>query len=269
MGFHNYMHSFYHECIFTIDELEEHLGDIKIAENIEKELSKHNSNIDIIRELILRSFKFRKDLSFADRYNYVKGMIYSRQFLNEDDIDAMEKSFENDQDDKIIAKSVFGIRNYTDNFDYEFYYNYLDNIRFENSEDLKKKAKRIDNLIKKSKERYEKDLRDELKFEEAEKEKVEEEDAVVVEVEETVEEELFDISDLSFVDRIIFAKKYYPIYKKGIFKSKKIKKRGPEYKMISAGMDDQFNMMIHLYENTYRIFVNDFVRKNKNLTLGL
>lgn len=32
MKFYNYMHSFYHECIFTIDELGEHLGDIKIAE---------------------------------------------------------------------------------------------------------------------------------------------------------------------------------------------------------------------------------------------
>ena len=269
MKFFNYMHSFYHECVYSIEEMAEHLDQIQIAENVEKRLSKYNDNLDIIREMIIRSFKFRKDLSEDDRYNYVKGMIYSRQFLNENDIDTMEKSFEDDQDDKILAKSVFGIRNYTNDFDYEYYYNYMDNVRFENSEDLKKKVKKIDDLIKKSKEKFEQDIREEQAYEEAAKEMEEDEDAVAVDVEETVEEEFFDVSDLSFLDRIIFAKKYYPVYKEGLLKYKKIKKRGPDYKMVSAGMDDQFNMMIHLYENTYRIFVNNFVKKSKNLTLGL
>lgn len=270
MKFYNYLHSFYRECVFTLDEMFEDDTCIKDAEAIEKKLMKNNSNRDIISSVIIRSFKFRKDLSREDRYNYVKGMIYSRQFINEGDIDNLEKTFDLCNSDKILGKSVFGIRNFTDDYDYEYYYNYLDNIRFDTSEDLIKKSKKIEELILKSKERYEADLLAEKEYQETISEESEEDDEEEEEIEEeTFKDEFFNVDDLSITDRILFSKKYYPIYKEGLLIHKGIKEDSKEYSMVSQGMDDQFYFMMNLYENTYNLLVKDFIKRSKNLSLGI
>ena len=261
----SYMYAFYKEFVYSVEEMGQNLDQIEIANEVEKRLGKNNYNLDIIRDMIVRSFKYKKGLSLEDRYNYVRGMIYSSQYLNEKDIDDLEDSFRKAHDDKILAQSLFAIRPFTDEFDYDYFLNYLDNIRFESNEDVLKNNGDLKDLVKKAKEKYEQEQFSPMEEPEA-KEYLDEEDE---ENEEEEEVENFKMRDLSIRERIAFFFDYFPVYVQGITKHKNIKKRSNEYKLVVEGMKDYFNYIIHVYENTYEILVKDFIKSSKNLTLNI
>jgi hypothetical protein len=83
----------------------------------------------------LQSYKFNKELDYEKRLHYVRGILYSRQFINEEDI----YKYVNDLeiiDKRIIEKSLFDIRRFSDTYDKEFFENYMDNINIIDEEDI-------------------------------------------------------------------------------------------------------------------------------------
>ena len=264
---------FYHKEIFDLDETEKFKREVEIAEKTEEYFMRLTNQEEVIRTNILLSYRFKKDLSLEDRINYVRGITYSRQFMNEEDVFELFKEFDK-KDKKAYEKSLFSIRDFSDEFDYAFYFDYLDNyLKDDNKKEIEQSAK-IHELVKQAKARYEEIMSapsedlvkdDSVKLEDREKdiyddypeEDFEDDDKPINKV---------SMDNLSLMERLVLSKEYYPVYQKGLFKGKDISEDKPCYKLIKEGMDDYNRYRTNLYQDTYNFLKQEFFRTMKNLT---
>lgn len=264
----SYSLELYKRNIFSLKELKKYQDSIKLADEVENYFINYNSNIDLIRNNIITSYVFKPVMNLDDRINYVKGIIYSKQFMNEEDLYKLEETFNNLMPgDEILELSLFSVRSFSDEFDYDYYYNYLRNTRYDEKYNEIRDEHFIKTLIEKSKEKFNKDM---------EEEQHEENNVIVDEEIDENEKDDFDIErdaykmeDLSIRDRIKFSKEYFPIYVDGIINNKGIKEGTKEYEYLSKGMFDYFSYIIYQYEETFNFFYKEFLRNSKNLTLNL
>ena len=265
----SYSLELYKRNIFSLEELDKYKESIKIANEVESYFLERNNNIDLIRNNIILSYNFIRELNLEERINYVKGIIFSRQFMNEKDVLELNNTFSNAiPGDEILEKSLFSVRNFSDDFDYEYYYNYLRNVKYDEKLDKLRDENFIKSLIQQSREKFNKNM------EELDKDSKK---VIVDEIEEdNDEEDDFDINkdsyvvdELSIPDRIKFSKEYFPVYLDGILNAKNIKEGTTEYIFLSKGMVDYFSYIIYQYEETYNFLYKDFLRNSKNLTLNI
>lgn len=261
---------FYNRGWFSLDDTEEFSKAVEIADKTENYFREFTDEIETIRVNILISYKFRKDLSLEDRINYVRGISYSKQFLNEEDVYSLMNEFES-KDKKIYEKSLFSIRTYSDEFDYAFYHDYIDNCVKDKSKVTIENSTKLTELVKQARATYDKIVN-------APEEGIVQDNSVKLEdkedyddyPEEDFEDEepmgKFSLDELSLLERLALSKEYYPVYKEGILKAKKLKEDSPSYKMVSEGMDDYNSYVTNLYEDTYNFLIKDFFRTMKNLT---
>lgn len=84
----SYTLEFYKYNIFNIDT-DEQVKEIKKAVKDAKKIEEHFSsvlNTDLLRENIIISFYFNKELKVEDRINHIRGIAYSRRYINYRDI---------------------------------------------------------------------------------------------------------------------------------------------------------------------------------------
>ncbi|MBO6195114.1 MAG: hypothetical protein J6O56_02065 [Bacilli bacterium] len=247
----SYYSELYYDEILDIDDMIKNKENVENAYKIEKYLSSLNDNVEIIRNAIVCSYRFSKVLKYEERLHHVRGILYSRQFINENDLLNYVNDLEK-VDNRIFEKSLFDIRRFSDNYDKEFFENYMDNItvideEVDITEDyLQGKLNEIGEPISKT-------------------ELVKEE-----EIELTVDEffkDSYEVKDLLPKERIALFKKYYPLYKKGILEYKCINKddNPVEFEYVSKGMDDYNQYITSSLEIMHNIIENDMKRKSKNM----
>lgn len=253
----NYDVEFYKRNIFTIEELIERKNESSNAIYVEECLSKLNSNVDLIRENILISYSLNKNLSKEERLYYVKGVIYARQYLNEEDLDTFLNIITSDKKEN-LERSVFSLRPFTDSHDKNFYKNF---------------AKVLSTGFNKLGE-YE-SLNPEEGEEETDTNNIDEESVELKEnededVEEEEEEEKYynNLKTLSPIKRIELLDKYFPIYLNGILKYKNVKNK-IEYQMIKKGAYRYFNYMKNIFYDAYEFILEEKKRNSKNLLLTI
>ena len=111
--------------IYSYKEMIDHKKDVDNAYIIEKRMAELNNNIDLIRYYIIISYYFKKDLELEDRYNYIRGLIYSSQYINDNDFDNIMEIFNPEEYEDFFEKSVFEVKTYSDSSDEEFFRNYI------------------------------------------------------------------------------------------------------------------------------------------------
>lgn len=85
----NYGLWFYKEGIFNIESIEETKlmrKAIKDSKKVEEYFSSILPNIDAIKPIIILSFKLDRNLHYKDRINYITGIIYSKKYIDTDDV---------------------------------------------------------------------------------------------------------------------------------------------------------------------------------------
>ena len=249
----SYYYEFYHQEIFDIDEMLEHKEQIEIAEKVENYLNSKNDNIDLIRSAIICSYKFEKKLDYEERLYFVRGILYSRQFMNENDL--VNFSFDlSECDSEVLEKSLFEIRDFSDDYDREFFEDYLNNIKII-EEDITEDylRNRIDALG--------------VPISETEMVKTDEDEI-------TVDEffaDSYEMKNLLPKERIDLFKEYYQYFKNGVLKNKNISKdNNPlEYEFVSKGMDAYNQFITGSFELMYEFSSEQFKRKSKNFLLSI
>lgn len=272
---------FYHKEIFDLDETEKFKREVEIAEKVESYYHVYSDNLEEIRKSILTSYKLRRELSLEDRIAYVKGIIYSRQYMNESDLDELFEEFAKKEKYSVYNKTVFNIRTTSDSEDYDFFYNFIQNST-SNKDNSKKVVQMFQDLIEKSKIEYEKRITEGLDQEEEEEEKnlVKDNAVDLMDEDEDNEENEKNITvdeffsgfkyvreDLSLIDRFYLLKEYFPVYAEGILNFKGITEDNKDYPMIVNGMFDYNKHITAIYEMTYDYLNDEFLRKTKNLSL--
>ena len=247
----NYDVEFYKRNIFTIEELIERKNESSNAIYVEECLSKLSSNVDIIRDNILISYSLNKNLSKEKRLYYVKGVIYARQYLNEEDLDTFLNIITSDKKEN-LERSVFSLRPFSDSYDKNFYKNF--------AEVLSTGFNKLGEYESLNPEEEETDTNN-----------IDEEPVELKENEdEDVEEEKYynNLKTLSPIKRIELLDKYFPIYLNGILKYKNVKNK-IEYQMIKKGAYRYFNYMKNIFYDAYEFILEEKKRNSKNLLLTI
>lgn len=240
----SYYLELYQMEIFDLDEMIEHEDQIKDAIKIENHLHLLNDNIDIIRNAIINSIRFEKILSYDERLNHVRGIIYSMHYMNHEDLNKFVDDLSN-TDISILEKSLFEIRTFSDNYDKDFFRDYMHNLKIKDEEEditedyLKGKLNSIGETIV-----------------------IEEKDDMTV---EEFFEDSYKMKELVPLERLELFKKYYPLYKEGILEYKGIKEGTEEYKFVSKGMDAYNNFIIGCFEIMASFIDEELKRKSRNL----
>ncbi len=132
----SYALEFYKNNIFNIEN-DNDVSIMKKAIMDAKKIEQHFSNvlnIDLLRENIIISFKFNKKLDCENRINYIRGIVYSRSYINFNDAIIFNQILNNllypiddnifdDDNDELIHKndsnvSTIDIDNTIDYIDY-------------------------------------------------------------------------------------------------------------------------------------------------------
>ena len=268
----SYALEFYHRDLFDLNNVDEFQRAVEVAEATENHFMKYTSAIETIRVNILLSYRFKRDLSLEDRINHVRGISYSKQFLNEEDVFKMIQEFDK-KEKKIYERSLFDVRIISSEFDYEFYYNYFENFFKDENVDKLKNSPMIKELVRQAKKSYEEEIK-KLEEELAKDNSVKLEDRKKDIYDDYPEEDFKDeepetkisIDELSLIERLVLSKEYYPVYKEGLLKSKGITEGDPACEKVVEGMDDYNSYVSNLYEDTYNFLRKEFFRTMKNLT---
>lgn len=245
----SYNVEFYKNHIFTIEELMNRRDEQDNAKYIEDYYSSFNNNVDIIRDCILNSYRLNKYLTKEERLHYVRGIMYSNQYLNIEDFDNFVEIICSDKKES-LEQSVFRVRHSSNDYDEDFFANYARMLtcNFENlgvEEDLESK----------------------------------EDDDISIDMKEDGNEEEEDITEsyksrltaLSAIERIDYLDANFDHYMEGILKFKKINKRKDKfaYNLILQGAEDYFTYVRDLFYETYEFIVEEKKRKSKNFLLSI
>lgn len=272
----SYALEFYNNGTFSLDESKTFEKEVKIAEATEDHFKLFTNEIEAIRDNILISYKFKKELPLEDRINYVRGIVYARQFMDEKDVIQLIEEFDR-KDKYIYEKSLFSIRTLSDEFDYAFYHDYIQNCIKDDDKSLIETSEKLSKLVKQAREAYERALKapdegivkdnsvmlqddedDDADYDDYPEEEFEDEDG---------SKTRYSIDELTLMERFMLAKEYFPVYQEGIYKTKGITKEDKCYQMVNEGMTDYNNYIMNLFEDTYNFMKKEFFRSTKNLTL--
>ena len=83
---YNYGKVIYENNICSLENIDEFKKIVKDFKYVEEKLKDFTPCLDEIRELIILSFKFDKDLKADDRVNFIRGIVFSKHYFDEDDI---------------------------------------------------------------------------------------------------------------------------------------------------------------------------------------
>lgn len=248
----NYYEEFYYNEIMDIDEMLEHKEQIEYATKIEKYLSSISNDKETIRSVILCSFRFHHVMEYEERLNHIRGIIYASHYISSDDVrlyscaNNNEVSTEEFMMKKARDKSLFEVRTYSNPYDYEFFRYYMDNASSKTVvEDI------TDDYLKGNIDSYGDVI--------VESEDMDED----ISIDEFFKDSLI-LKELSIKERIELFKKYYNVYKEGVFDKKNIKEDTLEHKYVSKGMDDYHNYIMRCFE-----IVDSYKRDNDNKSRSL
>lgn len=247
----SYYYEFYRNEIYDIEEMKKNKDIVEIASRVEEYLCSLNDNTDIIKNAIIISHKFRKDLKYEERLHHVRGILFSRQYINEHDI----LKYSNDIDEVdcgIFEETLFDIRKYSDCFDKEFFGNYMYNMAI------------VDEEVDITEEYLKGKVND--VGEPVQVEKTDDTDKENQTVDEFFEDS-FEVKELLPKERINLFIKYYPTFKEGILEYKGINEQDNpiEYKYVNMGMDDYNQYITTSLEIIHDAIENDIKRKSKNM----
>ena len=255
----SYALEFYNNGTFSLDELKTFEKEVKIAEATEDHFRLFTNEIEAIRDNILISYKFKKELPLEDRINYVRGIVYARQFMDDKDVIQLIEEFDR-KDKYIYEKSLFSIRTLSDEFDYAFYHDYIQNCIKDDDKSLIETSEKLSKLVKQAREEYDRALK-------APDEGIVKDNSVMLQDDEDGSKTRYTIDKLTLMERFMLAKEYFPVYQEGIYKTKGITKEDKCYQMVNEGMTDYNNYIMNLFEDTYNFMKKEFFRSTKNLTL--
>ena len=240
----SYYLELYNMEIFDIDEMIEHEDQIKNAIKIEKYLNSLNDNIDIIRNAILSSFRFKKILNYDERLDHVRGIIYSMHYMNHEDLYKFINDLEN-MNTSIFDKTLFDVRTFSDNYDKDFFRDYMYNLKVKDEEEditedyLRGKINSVGETVI-----------------------VEKKDDMTV---EEFFKDSYEMKELVPLERLELFKKYYLLYKEGILEYKGIISGTKEHEYVSKGMDDYNKYITGCFEIMSSFIDQDLKRKSRNL----
>lgn len=269
----SYALEFYNKSYFDLEDTDRFKKQVEIAEQVEKYYLRFSDNIEEIRNSILISYKFRKDLSLEDRKAYVKGIIFSRQFMNENDVYELIDDFDRRKTDNSYDRSIFNIRTWSDEFDYDFFYNFLRNTYTNKTDAINKISEKYLEFVKKIKlEQENKSDEEENEIEELVKDNSvaledEDDEEENVTVEEFFPKKNYINDNLSLLDRLEISKEYFESYAEGTLKYKNITEDDKEYPLVVNGLFEYNRYITHIFERTYKFLANEYLRKTKNLSL--
>lgn len=81
-----YSKELYNKGICTLDNIKEFSRIVNQINRIEKLLNPNTSCNDELKEIIIFSYYYKKHLTDFDRINFIKGIIYAKHYIDEDDI---------------------------------------------------------------------------------------------------------------------------------------------------------------------------------------
>lgn len=120
----SYSICFYRNNIYSLDS--ENFEPYKKACLDAKEIEKYfvektgGMNIEALRENIVQSFKFNRDLCVKDRINYIRGLVYSRRYIDFCDIFHFSDYLSSTNED-VVATSVYREKNNSNRIDDDFF----------------------------------------------------------------------------------------------------------------------------------------------------
>lgn len=242
--------------IYKEEEVMNHETDLVIASLIEKKMSLLNDNIYLIREYIVLSFLFKKGLGLDDRYNYIRGLIYSSQYISLEDFQYTVSLFTDmNLVDEELCRTAFSSRTASEideNF-IDSYINILDDPAKMQAEIVGRKLiKQLDLSL------------DTINAET-------EDDLELIENDYNFSEELDSYFIIAFdiVEKIKQLKNSYPLYVKNMMKKKHINKDSEDYEMVLAGMNDYYETIIKLFDTYFDNVFSELKKNSLNLALTI
>lgn len=113
----NYASYLYNQKILDIETKEDREHFKKIIDDIkrlEEYFSKMIPNIEIIKPIIAFSYKLNKEIQWEDRINYIRGIIYSRRYIDMEDVHMFADYLSQDLDPE-DSNSIFFNKGFSDN----------------------------------------------------------------------------------------------------------------------------------------------------------
>lgn len=250
----NYGKYFYEHKIFDIEdlsELDKMSQAIEDAKKIENYFFKIVPNIDKIKNIIAFSFKLNPYLNYIDRINYIRGIAYSQDYIDYDDVVSFynlmtdsyaidvptifkEKAFCEEKDSDFFDELMVVDKLYGNNIFNDFIYNIEDeNIENENEED----EEEFDTNNK--------DCNVGIKHEDGENDSADIEDNII---------------DVTPIQKINGFKKNFNRYVDMVLECKNIDedKNSKAYTLVILGMTDWFNFVMDELET-----INNIVEEEK------
>lgn len=267
----NYNKVLYENGICDLNNIEEFRKISKNFKEVEELLKKKTSCLDELRKLIILSYKFnKKDIRPIDRANFIRGIAYSRHYIDEDDINnfisqinqfnlffenANISVFESLEIEEDIT--VYSIKNILD------YQNRIPS--YDEYEELKKNNKKENEIRNKS------TLIDTINKEDTDTDDEDED------IDDDIDEDIDDDIDENYLDKyrklepdeiIYYLKDNFEEYIKLIIQNKEIVDE-KEKKYVIEGMNCWFNQIFHELESLYKISIIERKMQDKTLFKSL
>lgn len=264
----SYYLEFYKRNIFNMDtdentKLLEKNG--KQAFEIEKYFCKNILNIEELRNTIIKSYVFEKDLDFESRINYIKGIIYSKKYINANDVEILSRDLQ-DVPTEHIYDSIFFDMGYS--YNEEEFFELIDGVDDNNIKMKERLDLNNDQFIKKQD--FPILIGNNVSSDEDEDDYDSEDDEEINEDECGFDdEEEIDIYKLISIDqKLILFKENYERFKTAMLEKHgiNINSNTKCNKYVIKGMDDWFNHIFYIMESLYETHKN--ISKMKSLDLS-
>lgn len=248
----NYGVEFYRRNLYALED-KQFKRRVREAEKLEKYFLEKNGNIDLIRENILISYHLNKKLTITNRLNYIRGIIYARQYIDYKDIEEFRIRLEEEFEARNLEDTLFHLKDSTNDFDYEFFSSYYKHNTYDKEEEKTEKQKQVDAIkeeIMKSLNIGENNVTTALIEPENEDNEEDEEKETVDSIEEV---EVYSDCRMSCHSKILMFEDYFESYIEGLLKYKGIDNevKTKELQMIMKGLYDWYNKMIGELKREY------------------
>lgn len=260
---YSYTLELYKSKVFNIDTKEDCNALKKASEDAEKIELYFNDvpNKDILRENIILSFWFNKHMDYKDRINYIRGLVYSRRYIDYKDVFSLLDEIE--QNIPVRETTIFEEKGFSTFMDQDFFLEaFYEDIR-SNFENYVEEQRRNQEDEKNNKGYIVIDSEDDIDMEDEET-REEIKNAV-----EALEEELANgMIDLTPKEKVEQFKDNFERYIDIMLKRKNVtddvNNRGRNY--IIIGMRDWFYYIIGIMEDMIEIDENNKKILSKDLS---
>lgn len=258
----SYYLEFYKRNIFTLDTDE----DIKLleengkqAQRVEQYFCENILNIDELRSTIIQSYIFERKLDFRSRINYIRGITYSKSYINMNDVKLLSEYLQKTPTDHIYDSLFFEMGDSYDKLKF-LELMCVDIIGVQTAEELNL----VNELLT--------DMQNYL---------VLVGDNISCEEDETDEEKDIDCEDnlssnknngsliynlIGIEQKLDFFKNYYENFKNIMLKKRGIDTNDKQDSYVIKGMDDWFNYIMNMLEFLNEMHQN--IIKTKALDLS-